>query len=331
MNDAARKPHERVEMHGIVDPDGDLAVRAAWLSFAGGLTQEQIAERLGLSRVKVARLIARAHGQGQIKVFVEGPVGSCVMLEDQLVDRFGLAACLVVPSLADEALPLSVLGPAGARILKQIIERRKVEVIGMGHGRTLAAAVQMLPAVSRPDMTFVSLLGSLTRSAATHPFDVITRLTDRTGGAGYFMPAPFRCDSAEDRAVFLKQRSLQQVFALTERAQVMVVGVGAVRRNDHMVEAGIVSREEQQDVLASGACGEILGLFIDAAGRPVDSKVNERSIAVGLDSLRNKETIVIAGGHGKARAIRAALHTGVIRHLVTDEATAARILEAETT
>ncbi|SMF21848.1 DNA-binding transcriptional regulator LsrR, DeoR family [Tistlia consotensis] len=318
-------------MHGLVDQDGDLAVRAAWLSFAGGLTQEQIAERLGLSRVKVARLIARAQAQGYVRVFVEGPINGCLRLEDRLVERFGLTACRVVPSLSDEPLPLAALGPAGAWTLKQILDRKEVTVVGMGHGRTLAAAVQMLPAVSRPDMTFVSLLGSLTRSAATHPFDVITRLSDRTGGSGYFMPAPFRCDSAEDRAVFLKQRSLREVFALTGRAQVMVVGVGAVKRADHMVEVGLVSRAEQQEVLAVGAVGEILGLFIDAEGRPVDSKVNERSIAVGLEALRDKETIVIAGGHGKARAVRAALRTGVIRHLVTDEATAARILEGEAT
>src|SRR5690606_7419119 len=108
------------------------------------------------------------------------------------------------PAPDEEALPLSALGPAGALALRQIVERREVQVVGIGHGRTLAAAVQMMPAVSRPDLTFVSLLGSLTRSAATHPFDVITRLADRTGGAGYFMPAPFRCDSAEDREVFLK-------------------------------------------------------------------------------------------------------------------------------
>lgn len=316
-------------MHGTLDPDGDLAIRAAWLSFAGGLTQEQIAKRLGLSRVKVARLIARAHKQGHIKVFVEGPIGDCLKLEDRLVQHFGLTACTVVPNLSDDLLPLAALGPVGALILKQIIERPEVQMIGMGHGRTLAAAVQMLPQVSRPDMTFVSLLGSLTRSAATHPFDVITRLADRTGGAGYFMPAPFRCDSQEDRAVFLKQRSLREVFALTGQAQVLVVGVGAVTRDDHMVEAGILSCEELREVLDASACGEILGLFIDATGRPVDSKVNGRSIAVGLEALRDKETIVIAGGHGKARAVRAALHTGVIRHLVTDEATAARILEAE--
>ena len=37
------------------EAETDLAVRAAWLSFVGGYTQEQIARRLGVSRVKVRR------------------------------------------------------------------------------------------------------------------------------------------------------------------------------------------------------------------------------------------------------------------------------------
>ena len=43
------------------DPDVSLATRAAWLSYIGGLTQSQIADRMRLSRIKVNRLIAYAH------------------------------------------------------------------------------------------------------------------------------------------------------------------------------------------------------------------------------------------------------------------------------
>ncbi|MGF1608326.1 MAG: sugar-binding transcriptional regulator [Kiloniellales bacterium] len=314
-------------MHGLVQPDGDLSVRAAWLSLAGGLTQEQIAERLGVSRVKVARLIARAQREGRIKVFVEGSVTACLELEDSLCARFGLSGCHVAPSIDDDPLPLRVLGPAGAQALQQVLEREEITVIGVGHGRTLAAAVQALPWTSRPDLRFVALLGSLTRSAATNPFDVIARLADKSGGTGYYMPAPFRCDSEEDRAVFLGQRTLRQVFDLARLAQVMVVGVGAVQRDSHMVQSDVLTAEEHDEVVRCGACGELLGTFIDADGRPVDTQVNQRCIALPLESLAGKEVILLAGGHGKARAARSALKTGLIRQLITDEATARRIVE----
>ena len=59
-------------MAAHIDPELSLASRAAWLSYIGGFRQEDIATRLGISRVKVNRLIALAHRQGLIRVFVEG-------------------------------------------------------------------------------------------------------------------------------------------------------------------------------------------------------------------------------------------------------------------
>ena len=49
-----------------------LATRAAWLSYVGKHTQEEIAGRLGVSRIKVNRLIGQAVRAGLVHVFVEG-------------------------------------------------------------------------------------------------------------------------------------------------------------------------------------------------------------------------------------------------------------------
>jgi Transcriptional regulator, contains sigma factor-related N-terminal domain len=39
--------------------DDSLALRAAWLHYVGGLTQAEVAKRLGLPSVKTHRMIAR--------------------------------------------------------------------------------------------------------------------------------------------------------------------------------------------------------------------------------------------------------------------------------
>ena len=95
-----------------------------------------------------------------------------------------------------------------------MLERGQVSLIGVGHGRTLAAVVTNLPRLARPGVRFVSLLGSLTRHAAANPFDVIHRLTEITGAESYFMPAPFFADSVDDKRVLLGQRSIEAVFTL---------------------------------------------------------------------------------------------------------------------
>ena len=104
------------------------------------------------------------------------------------------------------------LGSAAALYLHQYLEQHAKCSIGVGHGRTLAAVADALPKLARPQSQFVSILGSLTRRSTANPFDVIYRFAERTGGAGYFVPAPFFVDSVDDAEVLRSQRVVQDVL-----------------------------------------------------------------------------------------------------------------------
>ena len=306
-----------------------LASRAAWLSYIGGYTQEDIAGRLGVSRVKVNRLIALAHRHGLVRVFVEGTAADCVALEDQIAEAFGLDFCSVAPDLGEVDLPLTALSAAGARFLLGALERPSVRVIGFGHGRTLAAVVDRLPRVPRADLKFVSLLGSLNRNAAANPFDVIHRLAGRVGGDSYFLPVPFFADSIEDKAVLAAQRSVKDVVALAHHADLVVVGIGELSAEAHLLASGMITASEFEALAKEGAVGEVLGHFFAADGRSVAVDVNQRALGLAPDELRGKEIVGIAGGRGKARAIGAVLASGLLTGLITDEATARRLVQRQ--
>lgn len=302
-----------------------LATRAAWLSYVGNHTQEEIAGRLGVSRVKVNRLIGQAVRAGLVHVFVEGTAAECIALEERIASRWGLEFCAVAPAAEDAALPLATLAGAGAHWLHRVLEAGRISLIGVGHGRTLAAVVAGLPRLPRPGVRFVSLLGSLTRHSAANPFDVIHRLTEITGAESYFMPAPFFADSIEDKAVLLGQRSLEAVFALGRTAELVVVGIGEVGAHAHLLTSGMITEAEFAEAAAAGAVGEMLGRFVDAQGRPVAAAINDRALAVRLEDLPGRQVVAIAGGSRKARAIAAVLESGLLTGLITDEATAREV------
>lgn len=307
--------------------DRNLAARAAWLSYIGGHTQEEIARRLGVSRIKINRLIAEAAEAGLVRVFVEGTAAECVSLEDRIAKQWGLEFCSVSPTVDDGPLPLRTLSAAGAHYLHGVLERGEASLIGIGHGRTLAEMVQYLPRIARPNARFVSLLGSLTRHAAANPFDVIHRLTEITGAESYFMPAPFFADSVADKRVLLAQKSLQDVFALARTAQLHIVGIGEIGPKAHMVATGMITDGEHRELRRAGAVGEVLGRFVDSDGRPVAAEINERAVAIRLEEIKGRQVVAVAGGKGKARAIMAVLESRVITGLITDETTAKAIVE----
>src|SRR4029077_4078169 len=148
--------------------EASLAIRAAWLYYVHGLTQAQVADHLAMSRVKVHRLIARAHQQNWVKVFVEGSTAEGIALEDALKQAFNLRFCEVAPSGIEGGpggadMRFRSVGAAGALYLHRYLEQHPRCSIGVGHGRTLAAVADALPKVLRPKLQFVSILGSLTR------------------------------------------------------------------------------------------------------------------------------------------------------------------------
>ena len=49
---------------------GSLRVRAAWLYFSRGLTQQQVADQLGISRSTVIRLLEEARLRAEVQIWI---------------------------------------------------------------------------------------------------------------------------------------------------------------------------------------------------------------------------------------------------------------------
>lgn len=306
-----------------------MAARAAWLHFAGGKTQGEVAELLGVQSTKAHRLIARARNEGLIKVFVEGPIAGCIALEEQLKQRHGLKTCEVVPNIDTGVLPLRTLGTAGARYMRNLIDSGRHQMIGMGHGRTLAAAIDLMPSVDAGGAKFVSLLGGLTRRFSASPFDVIHRLAERTGAEAYVMPVPFFANTVQDRQVLEAQFGVSDVIAMAKDADIYVAGIGEVDRHSFIATGGMVDAEDVEQVMQSGACAELLGQFFREDGTHLPNSVSDRALAPRIEDLRSHRITAVAGGSSKIRALKAILASGLLHGLITDEATARRLVNAK--
>ncbi|TGS65863.1 sugar-binding transcriptional regulator [Mesorhizobium sp. M3A.F.Ca.ET.174.01.1.1] len=309
------------------DDETSMAARAAWLHYAGGLTQSEVAKRLGLTSLKAHRLITKANQEGLVKVYIDGEVSECVALEDELSHRYGLDYCEVVPDFDTEDLPLKALGIAGAQFLKREVERGEDTLIGVGHGRTLAACVEYLPRASADQIRFVSLLGGLTRKFSANPHDVIHRLAERTGAEAYVMPVPMFANTVEDRAVLLGQKGISEVFDLARSADLLLAGIGTAEQEASLVATGMIGKAEMEETRRNGAVGELLGHFFDEAGRPVATTVSSRALALAREDIANRRIVAVAGGKIKVRAIKSVLEGRFLKGLITDERTARSLVE----
>lgn len=307
------------------ESDISLSVRAAWLHYAGGLRQREVAKRLGVTVVKVNRLIAKANNDGIVKVSIQGKIAPCVELEEKLVAKFGFSECIVVPNLQNEQGPFKSLAIAGAEYLRRLIVNEKPAFIGVGHGRTLQALVSEITEAQFKDTQFVSLLGGLTQNFAANPHDVIHRLAEKTGSQSFVMPLPLYANTVDDVKILLAQRGVNEVLQIGNSSTVKLVGIGAVNSEFSMANSGLIQRSELEEVQSKGGVGEILGSFFDVDGRLIETDLSQRTISVDIKTCNETKVVALAGGPGKVDAIRSVARSGYISCLITDEVTAAEL------
>lgn len=304
----------------------DEAARAGWLSYVGGLTQDQIAAELGISRQRAQRLVSRAMAEGLIHVRLHHRIGACLDLEATLKDRFALNRARIMPSLGPGADPVRAIAPAAAAELERCLKMPESQVIAFGTGRALRAMAEQFTPVEASQHRIVSLLGNIAPDGSATLYEVISRIAEKLTLPYFPMPVPVISDTAEERAFFMQLRRVQSVFKMAQAADVTFVGVGQMGDDAPLVLDGFVSRQDLKTLQSQGAAGEIASWVFDDQGRYLDSPRNALVGGVRVHASASQQVIGVAAGPGKVRAITAALRGRILNGLVTDEATAQAIL-----
>jgi DNA-binding transcriptional regulator LsrR (DeoR family) len=308
-----------------------LIARVARLYYENGVKQPEIAKRLNLSQPKVSRLLKQAIDRDIVRITVRVPVGVHAELEEALESKYGLLEAVVVDTSAiDEAQLMRDLGHAAAFHLETTI--RSGEVIGISSwSATLLAMVNaMRPVTGSDDIRVVQVLGGVGDPAAeVHATQLTQRLADVLSGEPILLPVPGVVGSSGAREVLEQDEHVQRVLTLFPHITVALVGIGTVQPSPLLARSGNVFTDDELDLVTrAGGVGDICLRFFDENGRPVQSTLDNRVIGLTLDQLRRvPRSIAVAGGERKVTAIRGALAGRLVSQLVTDRATALRLLD----
>lgn len=304
----------------------DEAARAGWLYYVAGNTQDEIARKLGVSRQSAQRLVSLAVSARLIKVRVDHPIAKCMELERALREQFNLMVCEVVPT--DPDAPASTVGiaQAGAAEMERYLKSNHPQIIAIGTGRALRACVEQLPKMDCSQHRIVSLLGNMMSDGSASAYNVIIRMAERVNARHFPMPLPVFVNSHEEKVLLHGQEPVHNILELARQADVTFVGVGQVNENAQLVVDGFVTREEAVSLNRIGAVGEITSWVYDRNGKLIDGLINDRVASAPLLPDQDHPVIGIAVGDAKVDAIYGALRGRLINSLITNEATAERLL-----
>lgn len=306
----------------------DPLLWASWLYYEEGLTQNEIATAMNVSRVTVNGYLADARANGIVNISISSERFKSLSIALQLKDHFGLDETLVVPGVGGERSLIDRLGAAGAQALERLI--RSGDTVGITWGRTMLAVARALRPTGLSDMRVVAATGGTTAVIPYTPEACATQLAETLSARCITISAPAVVSSADARAMLLREPVVAEQLAALDAVDRMIFGISSLRPDSTIHQSGFFDSTLQQYDHYRNAVGSVAGRFIDADGMTVAGPLSERTIGIGLDQLRRVKTrVAIAGGIDKVPAMLAALRGGLVNVLVTDAATGEGILRAD--
>src|SRR4051812_46606581 len=106
---------------GLEATDAQVQARVAWYYYVGGMTQQAIANRLGLTRLRVNRIVGQVRSDGLVRIEVKLPLANCVALEERLKAVYLLDDVTVVPSVPDADIQQQMIGEAAGTMLELLL------------------------------------------------------------------------------------------------------------------------------------------------------------------------------------------------------------------
>jgi deoxyribonucleoside regulator len=309
-----------------IDERGML-VDIAKLYYEKELSQSEIAKIFHISRPTVAQMLKKCKEEKIVEIIIKSPSSLVFGLQKELETNFSLKKAIVVSSNGDLNQSKIKIGKAAAEYIISIM-RNNIK-IGIAWGTTLYQAVNHLNQTEFEDIDVVQLIGSLGFINPVYEgFELAMNLAKKLNGKYHIIQAPMVVKNIEVKNRLLEEPRIEEVFSLTKAVDIALVSILYLDNKDStLIRSGFVTKEETESIIKKGGVGQICGLHYDIDGNILESPFTDRFISISSEDFLKIPTIIgMACGADKANAILGALKGGIINTLITDDATALRIL-----
>lgn len=302
------------------------SIEVAELYYQLNYSQQQIADKLKISRPTISRLLQHAKDKGYVQIKVTDPFMDLEILEEKLAKKYQLKAVRVAFSPTDEYTAIKhYISLKAAEYLNQVVTDGTT--IGVSWGSTIYEVAKNLQTRPLKGVQVVQLKGGVSFSnVKTYAWESINLFANAFQTLPIYLPLPLVFENPLMFEMVKQDRHIRDIMKTAREAQIAIFTVGTVRDDAMLFRLGYFSEEEKSE-LKQKAVGDICSRFIDKNGQICVESIDDRTVSIQLEELRNKdESILVAGGAKKFKAILAALKAGYANVFITDQHTAKQLI-----
>ena len=302
-----------------MDYEESLMIKVTWYYYFDNMTQQRISELIGISRMRVVKLLDKARKTGIIQFRMRDDAIKPMQLEKNLADTYGLKDTFIVPSPPSEIVVNENIARAAAMYISNRLDNNTF--INMGYGDTQSRILNNLATITEYPLSVVSMTGGVN-------YYLPNNMSTIFNAKLYLIPSPLLVSSKEMVDAIVNESSVNEILRMVKLSSLSVVGIGSIGDNATIIKSNILNKNDFLYLKMKGAVGDILCHFIDKDGNLVETNIEHRIIGTTLPTLRSLNNVIgVAAGDDKVDAIKAVLKGGYIDILITDESTALQLLK----
>lgn len=289
-------------------------------------TKIEIANELGVSRFKVARLINEAIEKEYIKFTFPRQRSFDKSLSKNLCEKYSLQQAIILPSSenwnSQDELNTK-LGEITASYLSSTLKEGMI--VGIAWGRVLSSTVNQLKFLPKIDV--VQLSGVHPGIVFSQgPVDLIYKIATISQGVAHPMYVPMWV-SDENLALKLSDDlSVKNTRNYFSNLDVVITGIGSWKTGASGL-CDIFPQDWRKDLIKQDISADICTTLINSKGEILSSPLEKLGFGISSEQLKKTKLVIgIAGGDSKYNGIKASIKSGLIDVLITDFNTSIKLL-----
>jgi DNA-binding transcriptional regulator LsrR (DeoR family) len=296
-----------------------LMFKIAYYYYFEEMTQQGIADKLSISRIRVLKLLEKARQTGIIQFRLRKNPEFHVQYEQELIKKYDLKDVFIVPAPNTPEKTNANVAKAGALYINDRI--KESDLINIGYGDTSKHLLNNLATLAEKPLTCISLTGGVSYYLPDTRSNVFNANL-------HLIPAPLLASSIEMAQAIRNEASVNEIFNMATMSNLTVVGIGGLHEKSTIVSSGTITANDMIYLKMKGVVGDVLSHFLDKEGNLVPNTFEDCLIGISLDTLKTLPNVIgVAAGDSKVQAIKAVLNGQYLDVLITDASTAEKILE----
>ena len=275
--------------------------------------QSDIARELGISRPLVSRILSEARELGVVEITIHDPEAETAGLLERLRQTGAIQGGILVEDGEDNDATNQLLSKGAVELLQQLGTRR----LGVGWGYLIGQLVTWLEKHPQPDSSITDicpLVGNASIPARNYQSNENVRLmAQQLGATPHFLYLPALPESLEEKQLLCSTEIYRRIDQEWQQLDTALVNLG-----DYPSSPDFASLVRYGNLLQQQhACGRMLVYYYNEAGTVIQSE-QDFAIQIPMETLKRCPRIIgVCSANTSVKALRGALQSGFLTHIVT--------------